>query len=96
MHDTAAHLHRFGELAVKHLSGENGIAILLLWFTILFAGVVTYIRTNPGNWSVRSFVRHLLPPEVFQSASARADCFTQSMTTACAGMTGRKLFWTRR
>nr|WP_294549668.1 sterol desaturase family protein [uncultured Rhodopila sp.] len=74
MHDTAAHLHRFGELAVKHLSGENGIAILLLWFTILFAGVVTYIRTNPGNWSVRSFVRHLLPPEVFQSASARADC----------------------
>ena len=30
MHDIAAHLHRFGELAVKHLSGQNGIAILLL------------------------------------------------------------------
>jgi sterol desaturase/sphingolipid hydroxylase (fatty acid hydroxylase superfamily) len=74
MHDTAAHLHRFGELAVNHLSGENGIAILLLWSTVLFAGVITYVRANPGNWSPHGFARHLLPAEIFHSASARADC----------------------
>ena len=73
MHDTTARLHQFGELALKHLSGDNGIAILLLWSTVLFAGVVTYIRANPGTWSLHSFVRHLLPAGIFHSASARAD-----------------------
>ena len=37
------------ELAWQHLSGENGVAILLLWATVLFAGVVTYIRANPEH-----------------------------------------------
>nr|WP_294529678.1 sterol desaturase family protein [uncultured Rhodopila sp.] len=73
MHDIGNHLHRFGVLAFKHVSGENGIAILLLWGTVLFAGVVTYIRTNPATWSVRDFVHHLVPAEIFHSASARAD-----------------------
>jgi sterol desaturase/sphingolipid hydroxylase (fatty acid hydroxylase superfamily) len=66
-------IHRFYELALDHLSGENGVAILLLWATVLFAGVVTYIRTNPDHWSFRDFVRHFMPAEIFHHPSARAD-----------------------
>jgi len=73
MHNLVAEAHRFAELAVHHLSGENGIAILMFWATVLFAGVVTYIRANPGHWSLHDFVSHLVPAEIFHSASARAD-----------------------
>lgn len=66
-------LHRFSELAWQHLSGANGVAILLFWITILTAGIVTFVRANPGTRSVRGFIRHLLPPGLFQHPSARAD-----------------------
>jgi sterol desaturase/sphingolipid hydroxylase (fatty acid hydroxylase superfamily) len=66
-------VHRFGPAALEHVSGENGITILLLWATVLFAGLVTYARTQPGHWSVREFFRHLLPSIIFRHPSARAD-----------------------
>ena len=66
-------LHRFEHLAWHHLSGENGVTILLLWATVVFAGIVTYIRANPGRWSLRDFTGHLLPSEIFHHPSARAD-----------------------
>jgi sterol desaturase/sphingolipid hydroxylase (fatty acid hydroxylase superfamily) len=68
-----ARLHDTEQLARQHLSGENGITILLLWATVLFAGVVTYMRANPEHWSFRDFARHLLPAEIFHHPSARAD-----------------------
>lgn len=61
------------ELASRHLSGENGITLVLLWATVVFAGVVTYIKANPGQWSLRDFFRHFLPEGIFHNASARAD-----------------------
>ena len=67
------YIHELFGHAWQHLSGENGIAILLLWATVLLAGVVTYIRTNPGTWSARDFIRHLLPEAIFHHPSARAD-----------------------
>jgi sterol desaturase/sphingolipid hydroxylase (fatty acid hydroxylase superfamily) len=73
MNDITAALQHFGELVGERLSGQNVITILLLWATVLLAGVVTYIRANPGDWSLRDFVRHLLPSEIFHHASARAD-----------------------
>jgi sterol desaturase/sphingolipid hydroxylase (fatty acid hydroxylase superfamily) len=73
MIDAGSDIHRFAQLAWYHLSGENGIAILLLWATVLFAGVVTYVRANPGDWSFRAFVWHFLPAETFHHPSARAD-----------------------
>jgi sterol desaturase/sphingolipid hydroxylase (fatty acid hydroxylase superfamily) len=69
----APYAHRFGELAWRHLSGANWIAILLLWATVLFAGIVTYARSNPGTWSLRDFGRHFLPEGLLRHPSARAD-----------------------
>jgi sterol desaturase/sphingolipid hydroxylase (fatty acid hydroxylase superfamily) len=66
-------LHHFAGIAWQHVSGENGIAILLLWGTVLLAGIVTYARANPGRWSLRAFVSHVFPAEIFHHASARAD-----------------------
>lgn len=67
---TAYHLITLGW---QHVRGANGIAILLLWATVLLAGVVTYIRANPGTWSARDFLRHMFPDAIWHSASARAD-----------------------
>jgi sterol desaturase/sphingolipid hydroxylase (fatty acid hydroxylase superfamily) len=66
-------LHRLLRIAWQHVSGENGAAILLLWATVLLAGIVTYIRANPGHWSARDFLAHLFPAAIFRHASARAD-----------------------
>jgi sterol desaturase/sphingolipid hydroxylase (fatty acid hydroxylase superfamily) len=66
-------IHRFWEQAWQHLSGLGGIELLLLWITVIFAAVVTYARANPGHWSLRDFIGHLLPAEIFHHASARAD-----------------------
>jgi sterol desaturase/sphingolipid hydroxylase (fatty acid hydroxylase superfamily) len=73
MNEVREAIGRFAHLAWQHASGENGIAILLLWATVIFAGVVTYVRSNPGHWSFRDFVRHFLPSEIFHHPSARAD-----------------------
>ena len=66
-------IHRFGELAWHHLSGENGVTVLLLWATVLFAAVITYVRANPGHWSFKDFIHHFLPAGIFRHPSARAD-----------------------
>jgi len=65
--------HHFVTAAWQHVWGPNGVAILLLWATVLVAGVVTYIRANPNDWSLRDFIGHLLPAEIFHHPSARAD-----------------------
>jgi sterol desaturase/sphingolipid hydroxylase (fatty acid hydroxylase superfamily) len=66
-------IRHFGERAWSHLSGANGVELLLLWTTVIVAAIVTYIRANPGCWSLRDFMRHVLPPEVYHHPSARAD-----------------------
>ncbi len=66
-------IHRFEAHAWQQLTGVNIVTILLLWATVLFAGIVTFIRTNPGRWSLRDFVRHLVPIGTVHHPSARAD-----------------------
>lgn len=67
------HIQHFGRLAWQYFTYEGIVTILLLWATVLFAGIVTYIRANPGHWAVRDFFRHLLPDGTFRHPSARAD-----------------------
>jgi sterol desaturase/sphingolipid hydroxylase (fatty acid hydroxylase superfamily) len=55
------------------LSGEDGITLLLVWLTVMVAAVVTYLRIAPEARSLRGFVRHVFPREIFHHASARAD-----------------------
>jgi len=69
----ASAVNSFTAAAWRHVAGGNGVAILLLWATVLLAAVVTYARANPDVWSLRGFVRHLLPSEIFHHPSARAD-----------------------
>ena len=64
---------QFGQRAWQHLSAVSIATLVLLWATVLFAGVVTYIQTNPGRWSFRDFFRHLVPAGIFHHRSARAD-----------------------
>jgi sterol desaturase/sphingolipid hydroxylase (fatty acid hydroxylase superfamily) len=66
-------IYRFEGLAWQYVSGANGVALLLLWATVVFAATVTYIRSSPDHWSIRGFIRHLLPPETLHHPSARAD-----------------------
>jgi sterol desaturase/sphingolipid hydroxylase (fatty acid hydroxylase superfamily) len=66
-------IYHFAGLAWGHLSGTNGIELLLLWVTIIFAAVVTFIRAKPDHWSVRDFMRHFFPPVILRHPSARAD-----------------------
>jgi sterol desaturase/sphingolipid hydroxylase (fatty acid hydroxylase superfamily) len=73
MTDIQTEIHRFGQLAWQHVSNENGVTLLLLWATVILAGIVTYIRTNPRQWSFRDFIRHFVPAEIFHHPSARAD-----------------------
>ena len=73
MTDVHTLMHRIMEVVWNHLSGDNGITILLLWSTVIFAAVVTYIRANPDHWSFRKFIKHFLPSEIVHHPSARAD-----------------------
>ncbi len=66
-------IHDLEEIARNHVSRENLIELLLLWGTVIFAAVVTYIRANPGRWSFGDFLRHFLPADIFHHPSARAD-----------------------
>jgi sterol desaturase/sphingolipid hydroxylase (fatty acid hydroxylase superfamily) len=66
-------VHSLAESAWSHLSGANGIELLLLWITVIAAAVITFIRANPGRWSFKDFAHHVLPPEVYRHPSARAD-----------------------
>jgi sterol desaturase/sphingolipid hydroxylase (fatty acid hydroxylase superfamily) len=73
MDHTSTTGHYLIQVIWQKLSGEQGIAILLLWVTVLLAGVVTYIRAKRSTWSVRDFIRHLLPSATLHHASAKAD-----------------------
>lgn len=73
MTEVTAMLHNLMTQAWEHVKGENGLAILLLWATVFFAGLVTFAKTNPESWSLRSFFRHLVPGNIFHHPSARAD-----------------------
>jgi sterol desaturase/sphingolipid hydroxylase (fatty acid hydroxylase superfamily) len=73
LHDVIAAADRFAALAWQHISSPNGIAVIILWATVLFAGLVTYVKTSPGSWSVGTFFRHLIPEGLTKSPSARAD-----------------------
>jgi sterol desaturase/sphingolipid hydroxylase (fatty acid hydroxylase superfamily) len=66
-------IDRIWQLARQHLSGANGLEVVLLWATVLFAAVVTYFRANSERRSFRDFIRHFLPAEIFHHPSARAD-----------------------
>jgi sterol desaturase/sphingolipid hydroxylase (fatty acid hydroxylase superfamily) len=66
-------LEPFGQMVWQKISGTDLVTIPLLWATVLFAGIVTYLRTNPGRWSIPGFFRHLVPPGLFTHPSARAD-----------------------
>ncbi len=65
--------HQFVAAAWSHISGENGLTLLVFWITVLLAAVITYVRSMPNERSMRDFFRHLLPPNVFRHPSARAD-----------------------
>jgi len=48
-------------------TGPNGLALALLWGTVLLAAVVTYFRSS------KDLRQHLLPSQIFKHPSARAD-----------------------
>ncbi len=66
-------IHNLWGLVWERLSGDIGITLGLLWATVLFAAVVTYIRASPDRWSFRGFIRHFVPADIFRHPSARAD-----------------------
>jgi sterol desaturase/sphingolipid hydroxylase (fatty acid hydroxylase superfamily) len=66
-------IHHVVDRAWHYMTSESGITLVLLWMTVLLAAVVTYIRTSPEHWSLRDFIRHFLPAEIFRHPSARAD-----------------------
>ncbi len=55
------------------LAGEEGVTLLLIWLTVVLAGIVTYLHEVPDARSMRGFMRHLLPRELLRHPSARAD-----------------------
>jgi sterol desaturase/sphingolipid hydroxylase (fatty acid hydroxylase superfamily) len=55
------------------LTGETGIALALIWLTVMLAAIVTYQRVTPEARSMRGFLRHVFPQGIFRNPSARAD-----------------------
>jgi len=70
---TEAFWHRLADAVVNRLSGEAGIALALLWSTVLLAAVVTFARLPRERRSVRGFLRHVIPEGMLTHPSARAD-----------------------
>ncbi len=70
---TPESLARLEAAVLARVSGPNGIAILLLWATVLLAGGVTFIKYGPRPRSARGFFGYFLPASIFHHASARAD-----------------------
>ncbi|MDR3538258.1 MAG: sterol desaturase family protein [Acetobacteraceae bacterium] len=70
---TAPFWQRLSEHVRDRLAGEEGIVLLLLWLTIIVAGVATYLHETPDARSIRGFLRHMLPRGTFRHPSARAD-----------------------
>jgi sterol desaturase/sphingolipid hydroxylase (fatty acid hydroxylase superfamily) len=66
-------LHDATSAAWDHLSGANGLTLLLLWATIAFAAIWTYLHAARETRSVRDFLHHLVPAATIHHPSARAD-----------------------
>lgn len=49
------------------VSGPNGLALALIWMTVIGAAAITYVRSPTGLW------QHLIPPGTLHHPSARAD-----------------------
>ncbi len=63
---------RVATAAWSHVSGINGVMILIFWGILAFAAVFTYFQVPPPR-SIRGLFGHLLPPETIRHPSARAD-----------------------
>ncbi len=73
-------------LAVKweKYSGPDGLALLLLFATVVLAAVITFLQQTQGRRSLRAFIQYALPPEVLRHPSARAD----ALFWVCRRLTG--------
>ena len=58
--------------AWSHVSGANGVMLLIFWSIFAFAAVFTYVRT-PRPRSIRGLFSHVLPQTTLRHPSARAD-----------------------
>jgi sterol desaturase/sphingolipid hydroxylase (fatty acid hydroxylase superfamily) len=65
--------HRVVLAGEHHLAGPDGIALLLLWGTVVLAALVTYAGARRQQRSLRDFIDHVLPMSTVRHASARAD-----------------------
>lgn len=65
--------HSLLQAAWQRLYSTDGAALLLLWFTIALAAIVTFFRSPDAVRSVRGFLRHLVPWSTVIHPSARAD-----------------------
>ncbi|MBN8925208.1 MAG: hypothetical protein BGO51_07515 [Rhodospirillales bacterium 69-11] len=62
-----------GDRVWDKLSGEEGLTMLLIWCTVLIAGVITYVKITPEARSVRGLIAHIFPREIFTNRYARVD-----------------------
>ena len=69
---TAEFWDQFARTAWSHLSGVNGVMILIFWGIVVFAIAFSYLMT-PQPRSLRGLFGHVLPREVIRHPSARAD-----------------------
>ena len=58
--------------AQSHISGTNGLMLLIFWGVIAFGAVFTYLR-SPAPRSFKGLLSHVLPPQTLRHPSARAD-----------------------
>jgi sterol desaturase/sphingolipid hydroxylase (fatty acid hydroxylase superfamily) len=70
---TAEIWHRLVQAAHQRLTGPEGLALGLLWATIIVAAVITYAQAVRNRRSLRDFLSHILPSGTLKHPSARAD-----------------------
>ena len=58
---------------LAYLTGPDGMALLILWASILAAVLITFLRTASRYGGVKAFWRHCVPEGVVTHPSARAD-----------------------
>lgn len=61
------------DVLLHRLWGPDGLALLLLWLTVLAAAGVTYVASAVADRSVTGFIRHVVPAGIWTHPSARAD-----------------------
>jgi sterol desaturase/sphingolipid hydroxylase (fatty acid hydroxylase superfamily) len=62
----------FAREAWSHVSGTNGVMLLIFWSIFLFAAVFTYLQVSSRR-SLRGLFGHVLPRVTLRHPSARAD-----------------------